>query len=218
MPNNNEQLQKEALNKIKRINRRLKIYDDLDLKGFAFKEILNELYEEDYSIYTKSKNLSVSKKNLSLYSEPRLKAFIVNLDKILSNDNFMNKGKFIAHVEEKKKQIAEMDDYRTDAFDNTMRLTYGEEYEHLLKYIYKGDKKKLYKDFLTLKEGEMTDLSYDSENVMNYMKKQYEIDIKRSIEEEATRRTEKHFGLMSDEDIKEKRNRLNKIRGRNKRS
>ena len=45
------------------------------------------------------------------------------------------------------------------------------------------------------------------------MYKQHEIDIKRSIEEEAAKRTEKHFGLMSEEDIKQKKARLDKIRG-----
>lgn len=214
MPNNNIDLQKQAISKIKQINKKLKAYEDLGLKGYALKELRDTLFMEDLSIYTKNKNLSASKATLSSYSEPRLKDFVSNLDKVLKNDNFRTKKGFVAHVEKTKEQIAEIDKYQTDAFDNTMRMQHGEDYEHLLKYIYKGDKEALYKDFLTLKEGEMTDLSYDSENVMNYMTRQHEIDINRSIEEEATKRTEKHFGLMSEEDVKQKKARLDKIRGR----
>ena len=216
MPNNNIDLQQQAINKIKRINRRLKIYDDLNIKGYAFKEVRDTLYMEDYSIYTKSKNLSASKKTLATYSEPRLKQFIKNLDLILSNDKFMNKGKFTKYVENKKEQIKLMDQEHTKAFDNTMRLRHGEQYDHLLKYIYKGNKEQLYQDFVTLKEGELLDIIKDSDQVFDYMYKENEIDIKRSIEEEAVRRTEKHFGLMSEEDIKEKRDRLNKVLKRKK--
>ena len=216
MPNKNEDLQQQAINKIKRINRRLKIYDDLNIKGYAFKEIRDTLYMEDYSIYTKSKNLSASKKTLATYSEPRLKEFIKNLDLILSNDKFMNKGKFTKYVENKKEQIKSMDKEKTKDFDNTMRLRHGERYEQLLKYIYKGNKSQLHIDYVTLMEGEMTAVIRDSDLVFDYMYKENEIDIKRGIEEEAAKRTEKHFGLMSEEDIKEKRDRLNKVLKRKK--
>ena len=216
MPNNNIDLQIQALSKIKQINKKLKAYEDLGLKGYAFKEIRDSLYMEDYSIYTKSKNLSASKATLSSYSEPRLKDFISNLDKVLKNDNFRTKKGFVKFVENKKEQIKLMNQEQTKAFDNTMRLRHGEQYDHLLKYIYKGNKEQLYQDFVTLKEGELLDIIKDSDQVFDYMYKENEIDIKRSIEEEATKRTEKHFGLMSEEDIKEKRDRLNKVLKRKK--
>ena len=139
---------------------------------------------------------------------------MLNLDKVLKNDNFRNKRGFVKFVENKKEQIEKIDAAKTDAFDNTMRLRHGEEYEQLLKHIYKGDRKSLYIDFITLKEGEMADVVINSDLVFDYMYKQHEIDIKRSIEEEATKRTEKHFGLMSEEDVKQKKARLDKIRGR----
>lgn len=214
MPNNNTDLQRQALSKIKQINKKLKAYEDLGLKGFALKEVRDTLCMEDLSIYTKGKNLSASKVTLSLYSESRLKDFISNLDKVLKNDNFRTKKAFVKFVENKKEQIKDMDDARTATFDNTMRLRHGEEYEQLLKYIYKGEKKSFYIDYLTLMEGEMADVVVDSDLVFDHMYKQHEIDIKRSIEEEATKRTEKHFGLMTEEDIKQKKARLDKIRGR----
>ena len=214
MPNNNIDLQKQAINKIKQINKKLKAYEDLGMKGYALKELRETLFMEDLSIYTKNKNLSASKAMLSSYSEPRLKDFVLNLDKVLKNDNFRTKKAFDKFVENKKEQIKKIDDINTDSFDNTMRLTHGEEYDELLKHIYKGDKKSLYTDFITLKEGEMSDVVVNSDLVFDYMYKQNEIDIKRSIEEEATKRTEKHFGLMSEEDIKQKKARLDKIRGR----
>lgn len=214
MPNNNTDLQRQAISKIKQINKKLKAYEDLGLKGYALKEVRDILYMEDLSIYTKNKNLSASKATLSSYSEPRLKDFVLNLDKVLKNDNFRTKKAFVKFVENKKEQIKNMDDAKTATFDNTMRLRHGEQYEHLLKYIYKGNKKSLYIDYITLMEGEMADVVINSDLVFDYMYKQHEIDIKRSIEEEATKRTEKHFGLMTEEDIKQKKARLDKIRGR----
>ena len=181
MPNNNTDLQRQAISKIKQINKKLKAYEDLGLKGFALKEVRDTLFMEDLSIYTKSKNLSASKATLSSYSEPRLKDFVSNLDKVLKNDNFRTKKAFVKFVENKKEQIKDMDDARTATFDNTMRLRHGEEYEQLLKYIYKGNKKSLYIDYLTLLEGEMADVVVNSDLVFNYMYKQHEIDIKRSI-------------------------------------
>lgn len=216
MPNNNTDLQRQAISKIKQINKKLKAYEDLGLKGYAIKELRDTLYMEDLSIYTKSKNLSASKATLSSYSEPRLKQFVSNLDKVLKNDNFRNKKAFVKFVENKKKQIKDMDAAKTASFDNTMRLRHGERYDQLLKYIYKGDKTQLHIDYVTLMEGEMTAVIRDSDLVFDYMYKENEIDIKRSIEEEAAKRTEKHFGLMSEEDIKEKRDRLNKVLKRKK--
>ena len=214
MPNNNTDLQKQAMSKIKQINKKLKAYEDLGMKGYALKELRDTLFMEDLSIYTKNKNLSASKATLSSYSEPRLKEFVLNLDKVLKNDNFRTKKGFVKFVENKKEQIRNMDGTRTASFDNTMSSRHGEEYEHLLKYIYKGDKKSLYIDYITLMEGEMADVIVNSDLVFDYMYKQHEVDIKRSIEEEAAKRTEKHFGLMSDEDVKQKKARLDKIRGR----
>ena len=216
MPNKNEDLQKQAISKIKQINKKLKAYEDLGLKGYAFKEIRDTLYMEDFSIYTKNKNLSASKAMLSSYSEPRLKDFVSNLDKVLKNDKIRTKKGFVKFVENKKEQIKSMDKERTKAFDNTMRLRHGERYDQLLKYIYKGNKSQLHIDYVTLMEGEMTAVIRDSDLVFDYMYKENEIDIKRGIEEEAAKRTEKHFGLMSEEDIKEKRDRLNKVLKRKK--
>ena len=105
MPNNNIDLQKQAMSKIKQINKKLKAYEDLGLKGFALKEVRDILYMEDLSIYTKNKNLSASKAMLSSYSEPRLKDFVLNLDKVLKNDNFRTKRGFVKFVENKKEQI-----------------------------------------------------------------------------------------------------------------
>lgn len=167
-----EDLIKIAITKTNQINRKKKNISDKTVYGKYYQRHINSNLTNNHMI-TKSGNISKSVKNLSKsnMSTAMLKEHIRQLDNILTDKNFKTMKSTAKYIEE---QI-QLERQRTYSIDNTtaqtwrmnMKDRHGTRFNEMLNYVYNGDVKAFYSEFLLRKESLFIDLSEQSDDIFD---------------------------------------------------
>lgn len=165
-----EDLIKLAVSKTNQVNRKKKNISDKTTYGDYYQRHINSNLTNNHMM-TKTGNISKSVKNLKSMSKPMLKEHIKQLDNILTDENFRTMKSTAKYVEEQIK----IERQRTYSIDNTMAQTwkmtmqdrYEEQFDEIVKYIYDGDIKAFYSEFILRKESLFVDLSEGSDDIFD---------------------------------------------------
>lgn len=165
-----EDLIKLAVSKTNQINRKKKNISDKTTYGDYYQRHINSNLTNNHMM-TKTGNISKSVKNLKSMSKPMLKEHIKQLDNILTDDNFRTMKSTAKYVEEQikieRQRTYSINNSTAQAWKMTMQDRYGEQFDEMVKYIYDGDIKAFYSEFILRKESMYIDLAEDSDDVID---------------------------------------------------
>ena len=187
-----EDLIKLAVSKTNQINRKKKNISDKTSYGDYYQRHINSNLTNNHMM-TKTGNISKSVKNLKSMSEPMLKEHIKQLDNILTDDNFRTMKSTAKYVEEQiqleRQRTYSISNSTAQAWKMTMQDRYGEQFDEIVKYIYDGDIKAFYSEFILRKESLFVDLAEESDDVIDniYNDNKATIEAKKKEAEERVR-------------------------------
>lgn len=167
-----DDLIKLAVSKTNQINRKKKNISDKTTYGNYYQRHINSNLSNNHMM-TKTGNISKSVKNLKSMSKPMLKEHIKQLDNILTDDNFKTMKSTANYVEEQikieRQRTYSIDNTMAQSWKMTMKDRYESEFDDMLNYIYDGDIKAFYSEFILRKESMFIDLSESSDDVFDNM-------------------------------------------------
>lgn len=165
-----EDLIKLAVSKTNQINRKKKNISDKTSYGKYYQRHINSNLTNNHMM-TKTGNISKSLKNLEKMSTPMLKEHVKQLDNILTDVNFKTMKSTAKYVEEQikleRQKTYSINNSTAQAWKMTMQDRYGEQFDEMVKYIYDGDIKAFYSEFILRKESMYIDLAEDSDDVID---------------------------------------------------
>lgn len=165
-----DDLIKLAVSKTNQINRKKKNISDKTSYGKYYQRHINSNLTNNHMM-TKTGNISKSVKNLKSMSKPMLKEHIKQLDNILTDENFKTMKSTAKYIEEQIKiehqKTYSINNSTVQAWKMTMQDRYGEQFDEMVKYIYDGDIKAFYSEFILRKESTFIDLAEKSDDVID---------------------------------------------------
>lgn len=165
-----EDLIKLAVSKTNQVNRKKKNISDKSSYGKYYQRHINSNLTNNHMM-TKTGNISKSVKNLKSMSKPMLKEHIKQLDNILTDENFKTMKSTAKYIEEQIKfehqKTYSINNSTVQAWKMTMQDRYGEQFDEMVKYIYDGDIKAFYSEFILRKESTFIDLAEKSDDVID---------------------------------------------------
>lgn len=165
-----EDLIKLAVSKTNQVNRKKKNISDKTTYGDYYQRHINSNLTNNHMM-TKTGNISKSVKNLKSMSRPMLKEHIKQLDTILTDDNFRTMKSTAKYVEEQikieRQRTYSINNSTAQAWKMTMQDRYGEQFDEMVKYIYDGDIKAFFSEFILRKESTFIDLAEKSDDVID---------------------------------------------------
>ena len=165
-----EDLIKLAVSKTNQINRKKKNISDKTSYGQYYQRHINSNLTNNHMM-TKTGNVSKSVKNLKSMSTPMLKEHIKQLDNILTDENFKTMKSTAKYIEEQiqleRQRTYSINNSTVQAWKMTMQDRYGEQFDEMVKYIYDGDIKSFYSEFILRKESTFIDLAEESDDVID---------------------------------------------------